>query len=170
MAQLPGTVWLKPATLATVVRDIVSSLREQGIHKVVIINEHGGNFVLEPVIRELNQRFADTDVILPDEGIPMTDHDSPLFEAADQEVHAGEIETSTQLYLNSTHVRAELQDYVPFVGREFLDYVTLDLISPTGVWGNASYGNAAKGEHAIAGEVQAIVEFVRQAFEILSKC
>jgi len=62
--------WLKPATLAAVLRDIVTSLREQGIHQVVVINEHGGNFVLEPVIQELNQRFADTYVILPDEGVP----------------------------------------------------------------------------------------------------
>ncbi len=59
---------------------------------------------------------------------------------------------------------------MPPVGREFLDYVTLGLMSPSGVWGNSSYGSAAKGEHAIAAQVQSIVEFVRQTFEALSQC
>src|SRR5438270_8671879 len=41
----PGTVWLTNDTLAAVVKDIVRSLRFQGIRRIVILNGHGGNFV-----------------------------------------------------------------------------------------------------------------------------
>jgi hypothetical protein len=53
------------------------------------------------------------------------------------------------------------------VGREFLDYVFMNLINPDGVWGSSSYGDAAKGEQAIAAQVRAVVRFARQAFEVL---
>jgi creatinine amidohydrolase/Fe(II)-dependent formamide hydrolase-like protein len=55
-------------------------------------------------------------------------------------------------------------DFVPPFGREFLDYVTMDLISPDGVWGESSKGDADKGERAIQAQVKAITEFARQAF------
>jgi len=88
----PGTVWLGPKTLALVVRDVVLSLRSKGIHKVVVINGHGGNFVLQPVIRELNYTYPDMMIILPqfEGGFNVAD----LFEHGDVDCHAGEIETS----------------------------------------------------------------------------
>src|SRR5919198_1843555 len=93
-----GTLWLRPETLAEVVRDLVTSLEAQGIHRIVLLNGHGGNFVLEPVVQELNATFADLRLIMPtwygggDE--------PPIFESAGLEVHAGESETSTQLSIN----------------------------------------------------------------------
>lgn len=163
---LAGTVWLKPATLAAILRDVVISLREQGINNVLVLNGHGGNFVLEPTIQQLNQEFPDLRLIMPAAVLPTNDVE-PIFETADQEVHAGEIETSTQLYLNPEHVKAERIDYVPRVGREFLDYVVMSQISAEGVWGQASHGDAIKGERAIAGQVRAVVDFAKRTFERL---
>jgi creatinine amidohydrolase len=51
---MAGTVWLRPMTLAAAVMDIVRSLAASGIHQVVIVNGHGGNFTLEVAARELN--------------------------------------------------------------------------------------------------------------------
>src|SRR5215218_6791737 len=39
----PGTVWVTNQTLMAVVRDVVLSLRVQGITRVVLLNGHGGN-------------------------------------------------------------------------------------------------------------------------------
>jgi creatinine amidohydrolase len=164
---MAGTVWLKPATLAAVVRDVAHSLYEQGIRKLLILNGHGGNFVLEPVIQELNQEYPDLTVVMPAEVWAVAEGSEPIYETAGSEVHAGEAETSTQLYLNPTHVKPERVDYVPPVGREFLDYVFMNLINLDGVWGSSSYGDAGKGERAIAAQVRAIVKFARRAFEVL---
>lgn len=160
-----GTVWLRPETLAAVVRDVVLSLRSQGIHKVVIINGHGGNFVLEPVIRELNLSHSDMMVIRPlfDGGFNVAD----LFEHGDVECHAGEIETSLMLAISPDLVRAARVDYVPTAGREFFDYAFLDRWAPFGVIGVPSAGDAEKGRRALDASVDRIVGVVRDTFSAL---
>lgn len=167
---MEGTVWLKPSTLAAVLRDIVQSLREQAIHKLLVLNGHGGNFVLEPVIQSINQEYPDFTVIMPGEVWASADGTEPIFETAGVEVHAGESETSTELYLNPEHVKPERVDYVPPVGREFLDYAVMNQISPDGMWGISSKGNATKGERSIEAQVRAVVAFTRHAFEVLASC
>ena len=64
--------------------------------------------------------------------------------------------------------RVSLIDYVPPVGREFLDYAFMNQVSPEGMWGSSSYGSAAKGERALAAQVRAIIAFVQETFEVLS--
>jgi creatinine amidohydrolase len=158
-----GTVWLKPATLAAVVRDVVRSLRAQGIRRLLIINGHGGNFVLEPVIQALNYEFPDIRVAMPPEAAGAGGAEGEaLFEVGWGEVHAGEVETSTQLYFNPELVKPLPTDYVPPVGREFFDYLPMPQLNPQGVWGSPSFGNAEKGRRAIEADVQALVAFARQ--------
>jgi creatinine amidohydrolase len=164
---MAGTVWIKPATLAAVLRDVAQSLREQGIHRLLVLNGHGGNFVLEPVIQAINQESPDFRVVMPGELWAPIEKEGPIFETGGVEVHAGESETSTELYLNSENVRQERVDYVPSVGREFLDYVFMNQISPDGTWGVPSRGTAAKGERAMVAQVRAIVLYARQAFEVV---
>jgi creatinine amidohydrolase len=162
-----GTVWLKPATLSAVLRDVARSLHQQGIHKLLVLNGHGGNFILEPTIQALNQEFSPMQVVMPAEVWAPAPGGEPIFDAPVAGIHAEEIETSMQLYLNAQYVTDERVDYAPPVGREFLDYAFMNLISPDGVWGYASYGRAEKGEAAIAAQVQAVVAFSRQVFQVL---
>ena len=48
----PLAINLNPSTLAAVIRDIVDSLATHGIHKLLILNSHGGND-FKPLLREL---------------------------------------------------------------------------------------------------------------------
>ncbi len=48
----PGTVSLKLATYAALVRDILDSLYETGFRRVLIVNGHGGNSPVQPVTME----------------------------------------------------------------------------------------------------------------------
>jgi creatinine amidohydrolase len=50
----PGTVSLSPATLAAVVTDISTSLVQQGISALMVVNGHGGNHVLGNVVQQAN--------------------------------------------------------------------------------------------------------------------
>ena len=161
----PGTVWLRPETLALVVRDVIMSLRSQGIHKVVVLNGHGGNFVLEPVIRELNLAYPDMMIIRPlfDGGFVVAD----LFEHGDVECHAGEIETSLMLAISPDLVRATRVDHVSEVGREFFDYAFLDKWTPDGMIGISSAGSAEKGRRALDVAVERVVRATIETFAAL---
>jgi creatinine amidohydrolase len=161
---IPGTVWLKPETLAAVVRDIVESLKAQGICHLLIINTHGGNFILGPLIQDLNTRHPDFDTVLaPPMGSSLGETEA-YFENLSGDVHAGEGETSVQLYLSPGLVRPFGAESVPAVGQEFLDYTTIDRITHNGIWGNPAGANAAKGERFIQEEVDYITRFARRVF------
>jgi creatinine amidohydrolase len=158
--EMAGTVWLKPETLAKVIRDLVLAMRAQGIHRIVIMNGHGGNFILEPTIQELNLTYPDLIVIMPPFAGPA---DPPIFETRG-DIHAGEVETSTQLSLNPELVKDERVDAIPAVGREFLDYTVMEQISPAGVWGNPTRGTAEKGRREAEHMVETTVDYLRAAF------
>ena len=159
---MPGTVWLKPQTLAAVLRDTVLSLRAQGIRWILIINGHGGNFVLEAEIRRLNQAYTDLIVLMPPFLAPLST-DPKIFDHPEG-IHANEGETAHQMYINGEHVKAERIDYMPPVGREFLDYAFIGFISEWGVWGYPSFGTAEKGEQASQMNVGRIAEWARSTF------
>jgi creatinine amidohydrolase len=53
-AAFPGTVSISARTLYAVIDDIRASLARSGIHKLVIVNGHGSNYVLSNVVREAN--------------------------------------------------------------------------------------------------------------------
>ncbi len=161
-----GTVWLKPKTLAAVVRDVVDSLQAQGIHRILMINGHGGNFVLGPAIRELNLSRPDLRLILLG-GELVLEQGRPIFETAHQEVHAGEVETSFILAIDPDAVRPDRVDFVPPVGREFLDYALIGDLCAAGVWGYPRKGSDEKGNAAIEAQVQSIVHAARRTFATL---
>jgi creatinine amidohydrolase len=157
-----GTVWLKPETLAAVVRDTVRSLYVQGYRKVLVVNGHGGNFVLEVEMRRLNLQHADLIVLMPPHFAPRPG-DARTWDKG-VGIHAGESETSTQLYINAENVQQERVDYMPPVGQEYLDYAFIRSISEWGVWGYPSYGTAEKGERALAYRVERIAKWARETF------
>ena len=157
-----GTVWLKPETLAAVVRDTVSSLHAQGFRQVLIIDCHGGNFVLQAEIRRLNLSHPDLIVLVSPLWMSLP-ADAQIWETPPG-VHAEEKETSYQLYINPEHVKDARIDYQPSVGREFLDYAFMGSISKWGVWGFPSCGTTEKGEVAIKQLVPRLAEWARATF------
>jgi hypothetical protein len=68
------------------------------------------------------------------------------------------------MYINPKHVKQERVDYMPPVGREFLDYAFVGFISEYGVWGYPSYATAEKGERSTTRKVRRIVEWAQGAF------
>lgn len=55
-ADWPGTVSISAVTLHAVVRDIADSLRRSGVGALVVVNGHGGNYVLGNVVQESSAR------------------------------------------------------------------------------------------------------------------
>lgn len=94
----PGTVSISAVTLSSIVREIMESLSSQGTRGLVVVNAHGGNYVLSNVVQEANA-LAQTRVGL----FPTCDEWTEAREAAGitstshDDMHAGEIETSILL-------------------------------------------------------------------------
>ncbi len=93
LMQFPMAMNLNPATLSIVIGDLVESLSRHGVHKIVLLNGHGGND-LKPVLRELYAQTA-ARLFLCNWFTVCKDAYDGLFAAADD--HAGEVETSLML-------------------------------------------------------------------------
>jgi creatinine amidohydrolase len=96
---IPLCLNMNPSTQAAVLRDVVASLDGQGIHKLLILNAHGGNN-FRPMIRELQPA---TRVFLSTiDWWSCVDTTAYIEQAGD---HAGEAETSAMLHLAPELVR-----------------------------------------------------------------
>jgi creatinine amidohydrolase len=93
------TLNLNPSTQAAILADIASSLDGQGVHKLVIVNGHGGNDFRQ-MIRELQPK---TRVFLSTiNWWSCVDVKQFVEEAGD---HAGEAETSAMMHIRPDLVR-----------------------------------------------------------------
>lgn len=161
----PGTVWLTNATLMAVVKDVVLSLRVQGVKRVVIVNGHGGNFVVRPIIQDLNRDYDDLRVILLEAGV----RENPFEEPAGS-IHAGDSETSRMLHVapGLVHMDLAVNSDVPYT-QSYLLYAPIKDLEPTGVWGHAAKASADKGRRYYEQLVAASVEAIRTTFAALDR-
>jgi creatinine amidohydrolase len=90
---------MMPATQAAVIRDLLPSLADHGIRKLVILNGHGGND-FKQIIREIQ---PSTSILLAQVNWWQVVPGADFFENAGD--HAGELETSVMLHLRPDLVR-----------------------------------------------------------------
>jgi len=90
-----GTITFSAETLSGIITDTVKSLAEHGIHKVLILNGHGGNAQIAACAARLAGREAGSIVLMPS-GSSGGDASKTLREV---DVHAGKGETSLALAL-----------------------------------------------------------------------
>ncbi len=93
MHAMPLAMNLNPTTLTLVVTDLVESLVRSGVHKVLLLNSHGGNEV-KMILRELSGK-SPAQLFLCNWYKAFTDQYAKIFEHPDD--HAGEMETSFAL-------------------------------------------------------------------------
>jgi len=94
MRELPLAMNLNPSTLFAVVQDLVDSLAQSGIRKVVLLNSHGGN-EMKPLLRELYGQTAAHLFLCNWYGPTIRDRYADIFDQPED--HAGEMETSLAL-------------------------------------------------------------------------
>jgi len=142
-----GSVWMNPDTFYYMVRDIVLCLKEQGFERIILVIGHGGIFIANPAVRELNATNPDIKVIKVDFLNFLNDSDIVEILECRNNLHACEYETSLMLYMQPDLVRMDLiEDCVPDVPRDFLNYASIFKFSKNGVWGMPSLASREKGE------------------------
>ena len=166
-----GAVWMEPTTFYQMMNDIIMSLKTQGFKKVVILQMHGGIFVMTPLVRDLNAKYNPDLMVVNIDGCAFF---APLFNEGtletSTELHAGESETSQILAIAPETVHMELaKDFVPNVPRPYLNYGSIFRASPSGVWGEPTKATAEKGERIFARSAELAVEEMDKAFAYMEQ-
>ena len=131
----PGVITLKFHTLMDVLTQVAVSLYTQGVRKILFLNGHGGNrFIVAAMRRKLaSEEGVPSTVGYTWWDLPQVAEELKLVSESDKGNigHAGEMETSIQLYLQPELVDKDATSWV------------------RGVWGDPATGTREKGERVI---------------------
>ena len=168
MRWLPLAINVNPATLNQFVSDVVHSLRNSGIQKIVLLNGHGGN-EFKSLLRQL--AGEDIQVFLIDWFRVLNDVYSTIF--THPEDHAGEMETSFALEFFPHLVRHNADGSLAAddgaMRKTAFDAVNRGWVSMTRPWhllttntgaGNPHAATAAKGRRVMELLVERLAGFL----------
>jgi creatinine amidohydrolase len=158
----PGTVSISAATLHAVVTDIASSLARSGVERLLIVNGHGGNYVLSNVVQEASVSGARM-ALYPGRDDWRAAREAAGCEFLDShaDMHAGELETSILLHAMPEVVRPSYRDAdheTP--SRPHLLSLGLGGYTSSGVVGRPSAATADKGKLLLASLVDRAAAYV----------
>jgi mycofactocin system creatininase family protein len=169
-----GTLSISPDTLSKLVHEIGMSAARYGITKLVIVNGHGGN---SPALHFAAQMInRDAHIFTCVDTGETSDPDISAITETPNDVHAGEIETSTTLAVRPDRVRMDLAErFVPQFSNHYLNfsskrsvgwYSRIAHISPRGVLGDPTKATAEKGKRMWELMVNNLVDFVENLQEL----
>lgn len=149
-AAWPGTVSISSVTLHAVVRDIAASLRRSGVEALVLINGHGGNYVLGNVVQESTGSGVRMALFPAPEDWEAARERAGVRTSLLSDMHAGEIETSILLHCHPEGVRPgyERADFLADDRRHLLT-LGMSAYTESGVIGRPSLASAEKGERLL---------------------
>ncbi len=167
-SEFKGTICVSNNALSALVYDIGMSLAHNGIKKIVILNGHGDN---APTLKYAAQMInRDAKIFVCVETGETSDVDIYDLIHTHNDIHAGEIETSTTLALRPGLVDMDKAvDDTLDLDNEFLDftsdrgvswYVHTKRLSKSGIMGNASLATREKGEKIWEIMIRRMTEFV----------
>lgn len=145
-AGFAGTVSISAQTLISIIRDVRSSLASSGISKLVIVNGHGGNYVLSNITQEANVDSALV-ALYPGRSEWQTARDAAHLETTmSEDMHAGELETSLLLHGAPELVNPHrgTADHLA-TDRPHLLITGMKGYTSSGIIGRPSLGTAEKG-------------------------
>jgi mycofactocin system creatininase family protein len=163
-----GTISIGNETLAQLVYEIGMNIAKNGISKLVIINGHGGN---DPALNFAAQKInRDARIFVCVDTGDTSDVDIDSMIDTPNDVHAGEIETSTSMAVRPELVRTDkMKKFVPKFSSRYLDFSSkrgiswhafTKQISKDGVMGDPTKASAEKGRRMWEQMIGHLVEFV----------
>ena len=163
-----GTISVTNNSLSALIYDIGMSLAHNGIRKIVILNGHGDN---KPTLTYAAQMInRDAKIFVCVETGETSDIDLYRLIDTHNDIHAGEIETSTTLAPRPGPVdKSKAVDETLDLDNEYLDftsdrgvswYAHTQRLSKSGIIGNATKASAQKGEIMWEISIRKMVEFV----------
>ncbi|MFJ8211846.1 creatininase family protein [Streptomyces sp. NPDC096033] len=142
----PGTVSISARTLHAVVSDISASLEASGVRKLVLVNAHGGNYVLSNIVQEANLTEPRMSLFPQGREWNRAREHAGMSSNAHDDMHAGEIETSILLHSEPALVRPGYEEADHDASdRPFLLTLGMKEYTKSGVIGFPSQATAEKG-------------------------
>ena len=141
----PGAITLKHHTFVEVLTQVAASVHAHGFKKVLILNGHGGNAgIVNSLCLKLTHEDGIPTATYTYWQMPSVTEEMKRISQTDEGIgHAGEMETSLQLYL-----QPELVD----IG---------SAVQVPGVSGDPTSASREKGEHIVNTAVNALVKILR---------
>jgi creatinine amidohydrolase/Fe(II)-dependent formamide hydrolase-like protein len=166
----PGTLTISPETLSRMVYEIGMSAARHGIVKLIIVNGHGGN---GPTLKYAAQMInRDAHIFTCVDSGETSDADIADLTETPNDVHAGEVETSTTLATRPELVDMSLarkavprfsSEYLDFTSRRSIEwYAHTGKLSRSGVLGDPTKASREKGERYWQLMFTHLVAFVEQ--------
>lgn len=145
-ADSKGTVSVSSMTLHAIVTNVAASLDRAGVTKLVVVNGHGGNYVLSNVVQEANVGGRRMALFPHSEDWVDARRTAGVVTSNHEDMHGGEAETSILLATSSEVVRPSYRD-ADFTADERRHLLTLGIrsYSASGVIGRPSLATADKG-------------------------
>ncbi len=163
-----GTISVSNDTLAKIVYEIGMAAARNGISKLVIINGHGGNDATLNFAAQMINR--DAKILACVDSGDTSDVDIEEMTETPNDVHAGEIETSTALAVRPELVHTDkLREMVPRFSSRYLNFSSkrgiswhayTERISANGVMGDPTKASAEKGRRIWDVSIEHLVAFV----------
>jgi creatinine amidohydrolase len=145
-ADFTGTVSISSMTLYAIVTDVAESLDRAGVTKLVVVNGHGGNYVLSNVVQESNVGKRRMALFPCAENWIDARRAAGVVTSNHEDMHGGEAETSIILATSPEVVHPSYRD-ADFTAddRRYLLTVGIRSYSTSGVIGRPSLATADKG-------------------------
>lgn len=164
----PGTLSISNNALSRVIYEIGMNLARSGIRKLIILNGHGDNLpTLQYAAQMINR---DANIFVAVETGETSDEDLNEIISTPNDIHAGEIETSTTLAIRPHLVKMDLaKDSTLKFGSTYLNfssargvswYVRTKKITESGIMGNPTRATAEKGRKMWEIMIAQMVKFV----------
>lgn len=144
--EFPGTVSISAQTLIALVSDIRASLDRQGVERLVIVNGHGGNYVLSNIAQQANVGRPTVGLFPGRDDMAAARQAAGMVTTTTEDMHAGEWETSILLYACPELVRDSYHDADHDAAeRPYLHLLGTAGYAEAGVIGRPSLATADKG-------------------------
>lgn len=165
-----GTLSVTNNALSSLIYDIGMNLSRNGIKKMIILNGHGDNMpTLQYAAQMINR---DANIFVAVETGETSDEDLNAIITTPNDIHAGEIETSTTMAIRPHLVDLDkAKDSTLRFGSIYLDYsstrgvswyVRTKKITESGIMGNPTLATAEKGKKMWEIMIAHMVKFVEE--------
>jgi creatinine amidohydrolase len=155
-------VSISSSTLHAVVNDIYTSIAKSGLTSLVILNCHGGNYVLSNVVQEGNAQEKRMALFPSGADWTQARQSAGLVTSNHEDMHAGELETSILLHVNPELVLDGYQaaDWLADDRRHLLT-TGMGEYTRSGVIGRPSLATAEKGKALLASLVDSFASVMK---------
>lgn len=149
-AGFAGTVSIRASTLISMVEDIMDSLAGDGINQMIVVNGHGGNYVLSNVVQEANVSTRRMALFPGRDDFDRARARANMVTTTSEDIHGGEWETSILLATMPELVRPMYaQNDHAATSRPHLLVKGMRGYTDNGIIGKPSLATANKGKLAL---------------------